>query len=68
MKHESTIPVGKRIADVGRFKGQTKYEPEPFADVDSRIEEIHRRAVYVGPVLEEILQAHHGRMSHGGLV
>ena len=38
---------------------QTKYGTKPIVQVDVVIEEIHRRAEYVGSVLEEILQAGH---------
>jgi len=38
---------------------QTKYGTKSIVQVDVVIEEIHRRAEYVGSVLEEILQAGH---------
>jgi hypothetical protein len=42
---------------------QTKYGTKAIVQVDVVIEEIHRRAEYVGSVLEEILQAGHERVN-----
>jgi|HubBroStandDraft_2_1064218.scaffolds.fasta_scaffold611424_1 hypothetical protein len=65
MKHVSQISAWENVADVNAPKDQTACKPEPVADVDSVIEKIHIRANYVGPVLEEILQANHERVSWG---
>jgi hypothetical protein len=54
MRRASKIPAGKDVVDVEAPKSQTACKPEPAMDVDAAIEEIHMRADYVGPVLEEI--------------
>jgi hypothetical protein len=56
MKHASKIRAEKKVADVYAPKKQTECKPEPAADVDAVMEEIHMRADYIGPVLEEILK------------
>ncbi|MGD1088577.1 MAG: hypothetical protein ABR955_07600 [Verrucomicrobiota bacterium] len=62
MKHVSKNSAGKNVADVNAPKKQTACKPEPAANVDAAMEEIHLRANYVGPVLEGILRAGHERV------
>lgn len=59
MIHESTIPAGKKVADVDVQKALTKDESKSAMGVDAMIEEIHQRADNIGSVLEEILQIGH---------
>jgi hypothetical protein len=59
MKHSSSNQAGQHVADMNAPPEQTKYGTKPIVQVDVVIEEIHRRAEYVGSVLEEILQAGH---------
>lgn len=62
MKHKGHIPAGKRAAGVVTPKEQMETKPRP-ASPDAMMEAIQMRADYVGPVLEEILQASHARVS-----
>jgi hypothetical protein len=59
MKHSSSNQTGRPVAYMNAPPEQTKYGTKPVVQVDVVIEEIHRRAEYVGSVLEEILQAGH---------
>ena len=59
MKHSSSNQAGQHVAAMNAPPKQTKYGTKPIVQVDVVIEEIHRRAEYVGSVLEEILQAGH---------
>jgi hypothetical protein len=59
MKYSSPNQAGQHVAGMNGPREQTKYGTKPIVPVDVVIEEIHRRAEYVGSVLEEILQAGH---------
>jgi hypothetical protein len=64
MKHNRhVVPKAGIAVDMDALKKQTdRTEPESTAEtkLDTAIEEIQRQANHVGPVLEEILTAHHG--------
>ena len=59
MKYSSSNQAGQHISGMNAPPEPTKYGTKPIVHVDVVIEEIHRRAEYVGSVLEEILQAGH---------
>ena len=63
MKHSNSSQAGQHVADMNAPPEQTKCGTKPIVQVDVVIEEIHRRAEYVGSVLEEILQAGHERVN-----
>lgn len=63
MKYSSPNQPGQRVAVMNAPPELMKYGTKPIVQVDVVIEEIHCRAEYVGSVLEEILQAGHGRVN-----
>jgi hypothetical protein len=63
MKYSSPYQAGQHVAGMNAPPEQSKYETKPIVQVDVVIEDIHRRAEYVGSVLEEILQAGHKRVN-----
>jgi hypothetical protein len=63
VKHKRHIPEGKRATCVVTPKDQMADKHQPTTRADAMMESIHTRADYVGPVLEEILQASHARVN-----
>ncbi|HWY32579.1 MAG TPA: hypothetical protein VNX46_17580 [Candidatus Acidoferrum sp.] len=63
MKHPSSNQARQHVSGMNAPPEQTKYGTIPIVQVDVVVEEMHRRAEYVGSVLEEILQAGHERVN-----
>jgi hypothetical protein len=65
MKHKTHVPPAGIAVDLDASKKQTdQREPESTAEtkLDTAIEAIQKQANHVGPVLEEILTAHHEKV------